>query len=136
MCGGNGSFLGAALGAALMYGTGGFGYAAQTLAGAAAGGAAGAVAGDTLVDKPQQRVQEGIDAQRTAAEQATRLSERQADLAYNNQQRGLGKAPDVGAMLSGNKQAAMGGGSSTMLTGPGGVDPTTLNLGRNTLLGG
>lgn len=118
-----------------MYGTGGFGYAAQTLAGAAAGGAAGAAAGDLMVDKPQQRVQEGIDAQRSAAEAAVRSSERQADLAYNATQRGQARAPDVGAMLAGNQQAAKGGGSSTMLTGPGGVDPSSLNLGRNTLLG-
>ena len=100
-----------------------------------AGGAAGAAAGDSLVDKPQQQAQDAANAQKTAAEQAVKSSERQADLAYNQVQRGQGKTPDVGAMLASNQQAAKGGGSGTMLTGPGGVDPATLNLGKNTLLG-
>lgn len=46
------------------------------------------------------------------------------------------KAPDVGALLSGNQQAAAAGGSGTLLTGPRGVDPDLLKLGRTTLLGG
>lgn len=135
MCGGNGSLLGAALGAYLAFQTGGASLAAGTAGAAVAGGAAGAAAGDSLVDKPQQQAQDAANAQKTAAEQAVKSSERQADLAYNQVQRGQGKTPDVGSMLAGNQQAAKGGGSGTMLTGPGGVDPATLNLGKNTLLG-
>lgn len=126
MCG-SGAVLGALLGYALAPVTGGASLALAT--------GAGALAGDTLVDKPQEQMKKSADAQRTAAEQATKSAERQADLAYNSAQRAVGKTPDVGAMLSGNKQSAAGGGSSTMLTGPGGIDPTTLNLGKNTLLG-
>lgn len=127
MCGGTGSLLGAALGYLLAPATGGASLALAM--------GAGAAAGDTMVDKPQQQAQDAANAQRTAAEQATKSAERQADLAYNSAQRGQGKTPDVGSMLAGNQQAAKGGGSGTMLTGPGGVDPTTLNLGKNTLLG-
>lgn len=127
MCGGTGSLLGAALGYLLAPATGGASLALAM--------GAGAAAGDAMVDKPQQQAKDAAAAQQTAAEQATKSAERQADLAYNSAQRGQSKTPDVGSMLAGNQQAAKGGGSGTMLTGPGGVDPTTLNLGKNTLLG-
>ena len=50
------------------------------------------------------------------------------------------KAPDRPAISKANATAAgpggaMSGNSGTFLTGPSGVDPSTLNLGRNTLLG-
>lgn len=50
------------------------------------------------------------------------------------------KAPDRPAIGKANAAAAgpggaMSGNSGTFLTGPSGVDPSTLNLGRNTLLG-
>jgi hypothetical protein len=46
------------------------------------------------------------------------------------------KAPDEGAMR--RAAAALAGPSvqSTMLTGPGGVSPSLLNIGKTTLLGG
>lgn len=56
-----------------------------------------------------------------------------ADQAFNAAN---GKKPDVGAMLSANEQAAKGGQGGTLLTGASGVDPSTLALGRSTLLGG
>lgn len=51
------------------------------------------------------------------------------------------KAPDEQARRASAQAAGaapgMGGGApSTMLTGPGGVAPGALNLGKNTLLGG
>lgn len=45
------------------------------------------------------------------------------------------KAPDVAAVREKNVNAAAGGPASTFLTGTGGVDPTTLNLGKSTLFG-
>ena len=50
------------------------------------------------------------------------------------------KAPDRQAVVAGNAAAAgpggaLAGNSSTFLTGPAGIDPSTLNLGKNTLLG-
>lgn len=45
-------------------------------------------------------------------------------------------ATKVGGDMSGTGQAGGAPGvSQTMLTGPGGVDPNTLNLGKNSLLG-
>lgn len=46
------------------------------------------------------------------------------------------KRPDGNALLSSNAAAAKGGQSGTMLTGPGGIDPSVLQLGKTTLLGG
>jgi hypothetical protein len=49
------------------------------------------------------------------------------------------KAPDRVAITAANRDAAasgpMAGNSSTFLTGPSGIDPSTLNLGKNVLLG-
>jgi hypothetical protein len=50
------------------------------------------------------------------------------------------RTPDAGNMLASAQQAAKAasggpGAGSTMLTGPAGVDPAALNIGRNTLLG-
>lgn len=73
------------------------------------------------------------------AEQASREQLSNAEKTQQTQQEQINKSnakrPDVGAMLSGNEQAAKGGGGGTMLTGPQGVDPSALNLGKNTLLG-
>lgn len=45
------------------------------------------------------------------------------------------KAPNTQNLLDENVQAALGGSSSTMLTGSQGIDPAKLLLGKNTLLG-
>jgi hypothetical protein len=47
------------------------------------------------------------------------------------------KAPDVEPLKRKNQSAAAAfGPASTFLTGAGGVDPSSLNLGKTTLLGG
>lgn len=46
------------------------------------------------------------------------------------------KKANGSALLSANQAAAKGGISGTMLTGPGGVANTSLQLGKTTLLGG
>jgi uncharacterized protein (UPF0333 family) len=73
--------------------------------------------------------------QQKAAADAKAAATKQADLADQANNKANGKRPDVGAMLAGNAQTAMQGGGSTMLTGPAGVSPTSLSLGKNTLLG-
>jgi hypothetical protein len=50
------------------------------------------------------------------------------------------KAPERAASVTANAAAAspggaLGGNSSTFLTGPSGIDPSMLNLGKNKLLG-
>lgn len=85
-------------------------------------------AGASLYSANQQ-----AHAQREAsaeAKKAALATEQQAQQAANRENQ---KAPDAEALL----KAAQGkaGASGTMLTGPQGVDPTALALGKNTLLG-
>lgn len=137
MCGGSGSLLGAALGYALAPVTGGASLALAT--------AAGAAAGDALIDKPQAQMKQAQEQQATAANQAVEAAQKQAEEATKVNQDIAAKLgtptarqPDIAARLYGTKQQQGGPGSSasTMLTGPQGVDTTSLNLGKNTLLGG
>lgn len=76
------------------------------------------------------------DAQQEATKKADAVAKKQADQADQATNRANAKRPDIGAMLSANQQAAKAGGSGTMLTGPSGIDPNVLQLGKNTLLGG
>ena len=46
------------------------------------------------------------------------------------------RMPDMSSIMANAAKGAAGGPSGTMLTGPGGVDPNALALGKNTLLGG
>lgn len=45
------------------------------------------------------------------------------------------KKPDVSAIMAAAQEASRTGAASTMLTGPQGVDPNALQLGRTSLLG-
>lgn len=101
-------------------------------------GAAGAV-GSTAYGIYNGQQQEGaqqnaLKKQNTAQQTATAAAlstERKGEIAQGaaNQQ-----TPDVSSILK--RAATTGGGlSSTMLTGPGGVDTSGLNLGKSTLLG-
>lgn len=67
------------------------------------------------------------------AKDAAHKQEMQADMELNKANQ---KQPDTNAILSAAQQAGQGGAGSTMLTGPGGVDPHKFQLGKNTLLGG
>lgn len=68
----------------------------------------------------------------TEAEQQSLSQMRQSEQADNEANQ---KTPDLSAILSRAAVAGRTGLSSTMLTGPGGVAPGLLNLGKNTLLG-
>lgn len=74
--------------------------------------------------------QKEAQAQNTAAAKKTAT---QADEANNKANQ---KRANSSALLSSNQQAAKGGQSGTMLTGPSGIDPNALQLGKTTLLGG
>lgn len=67
------------------------------------------------------------------AEQDARKQEKAMEQQLNatNQKR-----PNTRAMLDSATQSARAGQSGTMLTGPQGVDPNAMTLGRTTLLGG
>jgi len=69
---------------------------------------------------------------RLQAEANAKKQEKSADEATNRSNQ---KRADTGAALDSAIQAGKAGASGTMLTGPQGVDPNMLNLGKNTLLG-
>lgn len=94
--------------------------------------AVAAVAGTTMSTIQGNKA---ASAEKNAAQQAQANAQKtaaQADQAFNAQNQ---KHPDVAGILSAAQQAGKGGASGTMLTGPGGVDPSTLQLGKSTLLG-
>ena len=86
-----------------------------------------AIAYNSAQDQKKAARQAAAQAEQQATKQA-----RDADRAFN---RANQKAPNAGAMLAANQQSALAGGAGTMLTGPMGVAPDDLQLGRNTLLG-
>lgn len=74
-------------------------------------------------------------AQADAQKQAQANADKQAAQADQEFNRANQKKPDTAGMLSAAQQAGKGGASGTMLTGPQGVDPNSLTLGKSTLLG-
>lgn len=95
------------------------------LVSALAGGAAAAYSANKSA-----HAQEDASNQATANAKATATAAEQASNKANQ------KKPDSGALLSANVAGGKGGQASTMLTGPAGVDPSLLQLGKTTLLGG
>ena len=92
---------------------------------AGAGVVTSAVMGSEQADAAKKSMQQAqANADRTAA---------QADQEFN---RANQKKPDTMAILSAAQQSGKQGVSGTMLTGPQGVDPNSLTLGKSTLLGG
>ena len=95
--------------------------------------AAAAVAGAAISYKNGQE-------QASAAKKASSQAKTQADQLYAQQDQANNKAnargPETDALLAANQQEAQAGQSGTMLTGPMGVDPNDLSLGKNTVLGG
>ena len=133
MCGG-GSLLGAVIGGIAAYYSGGATLGMTGAAGVAAGAGAGAMVGNTVVDQPELQ-KKGLDAQKAANAAAMDMATKQADQADQAMNRANGKAPDLASLMGQNVLNAKGGQSGTMLTGPQGVDPNALLLGKKTLLG-
>lgn len=71
------------------------------------------------------------DAQKQAKDTATKQAA-QADQAMNKANQ---KTPDTSAIMSQATQSGKAGASGTMLTGPTGIDSSSLTLGKSTLLG-
>ena len=87
------------------------------------------VGAGTSIDAQRKAKNQAEDASRQAeqqAQQAAQQAQQQADQQFNraNQRRPDAMPGPAGA-----------GGSSTMLTGPQGIDPGVLPLGKSTLLG-
>lgn len=79
--------------------------------------------------------QQQASAQKAATQQAKQASDDTAARADQEVNRANAKTPDSNALQAANEQSAKSGQSGTMLTGPTGVDPSLLALGKNTLLG-
>lgn len=85
----------------------------------------------------QQQAQDQATRQAAATAEANRISAQTAkDDADKEFNRVNGKQPDVAGISARNSLESKGGVSGTMLTGPQGVDPKNLLLGKTTLLGG
>jgi Na+(H+)/acetate symporter ActP len=74
--------------------------------------------------------------QNKANDQAKMAAQKTAADAARANNKANQKKPDTAALLAANALAATGGQGSTMLTGPMGIDPSALTLGKSTLLGG
>lgn len=79
--------------------------------------------------------EENKKAQAQAQQQAKQNADRQASLADQAMNRENQKKPDTVGALAAAQQSGKSGASGTMLTGSQGIDPSALNLGKNTLLG-
>ena len=76
------------------------------------------------------------DAQHRSQRQALAASGAAAKAADEANNRANQKRPNANAILDSAQQAAKGGMGGTLLTGPQGVNPGELSLGKSTLLGG
>lgn len=74
--------------------------------------------------------------QKKAQAQSVAQAQKTATAADEANNKANQKRANSSTLLSSNEMAAKGGQSGTMLTGPTGVDPSALQLGKTTLLGG
>lgn len=77
-----------------------------------------------------------LDQQKKQQAAAEKQAKDQLAMAEQDTNKANQKRPDTLAILDSVTQAGKAGASGTMLTGPQGVDPNALQLGKNTLLGG
>lgn len=95
--------------------------------------AVAAVAGAGVAYSNGQEQKKSAEASMNQAKANALKAEKQADQDNNRINQ---KKPDTSAILAAASQAGKGGVAGTMLTGPQGIDPNALSLGKNTLLGG
>ena len=111
---------------------------AATIGAAALGaGAAAAGAGYTIAagEDAKRKQADALGRQQKAQEQAVNAAQgqrKQSEMAMNkaNQQQ-----PNIAGIMESASAASSGGAAGTMLTGPTGVDPNALALGKSSLLG-
>lgn len=92
-----------------------------------------AVAGTTYSIYNGERQAKAQDRMQAEAKDSAMKQEKASQEATN---RANMKRPDTAAILDAAMQAGKAGAGGTMLTGPQGIDPSILQLGKNTLLGG
>tara|TARA_R110000796_G_scaffold42482_8_gene105022 strand:+ start:2394 stop:2717 length:324 start_codon:yes stop_codon:yes gene_type:complete len=87
-------------------------------------------------EKQKKQQKKALAMQSDANVKAESQAKAQADRADVSQNRANRKKANVSGIMSAANQAGKSGAAGTMLTGSMGVDPSSLNLGSNTLLGG
>jgi Flp pilus assembly protein TadB len=95
--------------------------------------AAAAVAGTAYSVYQGERASKEQNKAQKEARQRAQQQRNQAEQDANRMNR---RGPNAQGMMDAAQQSSRGGASGTMLTGTQGVDPNSLSLGRNTLLGG
>jgi len=95
-------------------------------------GATAAVAGTAATVYNGQQQQKEM---KKANAQAKAASDKQLAMAESEMNKVDAKSPNVAGMRNQNAMAEGANATATMLTGPGGIDPSKLSLGKNTLLG-
>lgn len=115
---------------------GGLALSGATVAGlsVAATAIAGGLAAGAVVNTYQQQ-KKSMQLQQQSQAQSLALARENASQQEQAINKANAKSPNVGNILAGNAASARGGGSATMLTGPQGVDPNSLALSKNSLLG-
>ena len=101
------------------------------------------IAGAATVASTVNSIQQGQEQKKAAkasqaqAQSAQDQAQKNSEQVAKQQEKALNKpkAPNIAGLLAANQSAASGGVSSTMLTGPAGVDMSGMVLGKNTLLG-
>lgn len=94
--------------------------------------AAVALAGVTVSYQNGQQQKSAAESAQNQAKKNAIAQEKSANEATNRENQ---KSADTTSALSAAQQAGKSGASGTMLTGPQGIDPSALNLGKSTLLG-
>jgi hypothetical protein len=102
--------------------------------------AVAAVVGTTYAvysgEQAKDRQKEGLRQQEAAQTQQLAQAKEAAATSQQNINKANQRRPDTQAVMADATAAGAGGASGTMLTGPQGIDPQQLALGKNTLLGG
>ena len=85
----------------------------------------------------QRRVQEkALEEQRRSNEKAEQRAVQEQERTEQEYNRANQKRAEIEKTVDETELSAQEGAGGTLLTGPSGVDPNTLNLSKNTLLGG
>lgn len=105
---------------------------AGTSAAAAAAGAGYTIAAGEDAKRKQADALAQQQKAQTQAVNAAQGQRKQSEMAVNQANR---QQPNVSGIMEAASAASSGGGAGTMLTGPTGVDPNSLALGKSSLLG-
>ena len=100
-------------------------------------GVAAAGTGYTIAsgEDAKRKQADALGKQERAQTQAVASAEKQSQQSQQLVNRANQKRPDVSSIMQAASAASSGGGAGTMLTGPTGVDPNALALGKSSLLG-